>query len=231
MDFYEAERRFRVLEDQRARGALNEAQYRTDLQRLRVTDSLRRVWMLQERTGQWHVYQNGQWIAAQPPQRGPAASPPPPSMYQATPSQPARQPAAPVPAQPQAEKGGGCGKVVLYLIGWTVLWTVIAVVVFLVWGEEEPLVLAGVALAALISLVLMLIKLSSSWSGQIVDIRVEKVSTTDEDGYTQTEKVRYAYVRRDNGKTKKLQARRKWQVGDRLEKRRGEGKIRHYPHV
>jgi hypothetical protein len=116
------------------------------------------------------------------------------------------------------------------LIGWGVLWMIIAVVVFFVWGQEEPLALAGVVLAAFISLILMLFNLSSSWSGQIVDIRVERVRTTDEDGYTQTKNVRYAYVRRDNGKTKKMKAPRKWQVGDRLEKRRGEGRIRHYPH-
>jgi hypothetical protein len=93
------------------------------------------------------------------------------------------------------------------------------------------MLLLGVALAALISLVLMLVNLSSSWSGQIVDIRVERVRTTDEDGYTQTKNVRYAYIRRDNGKTKKMKAPRKWQVGDRLEKRRGEGRIRRYPRL
>ena len=227
MDFREAERRFQWLEQQRATGALSPEQYRAEVHNLRVTDAQGRVWMPQEQTGQWHVYQNGQWVATEPPRAAVPSAPPPP-MSHAPQQQPVSQP-GPVP-QPQAEKSGGCGKTVLYLIGWGALWMIIAVVVYLIWGREEPLTLAGVALAAFISLIFMLINLSSSWSGQIVDIRVERVRSTDEDGYTQTKNVRYAYVRRDNGKTKKMQAPRKWQVGDRLEKRRGEGRIRHYPH-
>jgi len=226
MDFLEAGRRFQWLEQQRATGALSPEQYRAEVHKLRVTDAQGRTWMPQELTGQWHVYQNGQWVAAQPPRPAPTAPPPP--MMSSAPSQPASQP-RPGP-QPEAQKSGGCGKTILYLIGWGMLWMIIAVVVFFVWGQEEPLALAGVALAAFISLILMLFNLSSSWSGQIVDIRVERVRTTDEDGYTQTKNVRYAYVRRDNGKTKKMKAPRKWQVGDRLEKRRGEGRIRRYPH-
>ncbi|MGC9400412.1 MAG: hypothetical protein ACP5HM_14925 [Anaerolineae bacterium] len=220
MDFAEAERRFQWLEQQRAAGALSPDQYRAEVHKLRVTDAQGRVWMPQERTGQWYVYQNGQWLVAQPPRSAPSAPPPPPPMAYA-PQQPALQAAA--------EKRGGCGKTLLYLFLWAVIWTVIAVVVYLIWGREEPMVLGGVALAAVISLIAMLVNLSSRWAGQIVDIRMEQVRTTDEDGYTQTKNVRYAYIRRDNGKTKKMQAPRKWQVGDRLEKRRGEGQIRHYP--
>jgi hypothetical protein len=106
----------------------------------------------------------------------------------------------------------------------------VAGVVLVIWGDEEPFaLLGGVALAALISLIFILINLSSSWQGEIVDVRVEEERSTDDEGYTQTRRVRYAYVRRPNGKIKKVQAHRKWQVGDRLEKRRGEAQVRHYP--
>lgn len=219
MDFFEAERRFQWLEQQRARGALSPEQYRAEVHKLRVTDSAGRVWMPQELTGQWYVYQNGQWVAAQPPQSAPPS--PPPQQQQASARPPSQSPAM--------GKGGGCVKALLFLILWAVVWTVVAVVVYLVWGQGEPLVLAGVALAAAISLIFLLFKLASHWSGQIVDIRTERVRVSDDEGDWHYENRRYAYVHRDNGKTKKLQARRKWQVGDRLEKRRGEGRIRHYP--
>ncbi len=247
MDFNEAEQRFRFLEDQRNRGTITMEQYRAELNLLRVTDTQGRLWMPQERTGQWYVHEGGQWRAAQPP----AQTPPPPPPVDVAP-QPRRQPAQPQPRpgpqprsrstppqprprpqpaqpQPQAEKGGGCGKTLLYLVIWAVIWAIIGVVVFLIWGHEEPVGMLGVGLAALISLVIMLATLSSAWSGTVVDLRVENVRSTDEDGYTQVDDVLIAYVRRDSGKTKKMRAMPKWQVGDRLEKKRGEGHIRHYP--
>ena len=212
MDFREAEDRFRMLEDQRARGVLSEAQYRAELDQLRVTDARGRLWMLQERTGHWYVFENNQWIAGRPP-------------VEATPS----PGTAPRPPQTEPEKGGGCGKMILYLAIWGVVWVVVAVVVYLLWGREEPMVLAGVGLAALISLVFLLGSLSSAWSGTIVDMRVKTVRSTDEDGYTRSEDVLYAYVQRPNGKMKTVRAHPDWEVGDRLEKRRGEAHTRHYP--
>ena len=116
-----------------------------------------------------------------------------------------------------------------YLVIWAVFWLIFAVVVFVVWGQEEPMALLGIGGAALFSLVLLLATLSSAWSGTVVDVRIERVRSTDDDGYTQVEDVRFAYVRRASGKTKKMRAMPKWQVGDRLEKRRGEAQIRHYP--
>lgn len=247
MDFYEAEQRFRFLEDQRKRGAITIEQYRAELNLLRVTDAQGRLWMPQERTGQWYVHEGGQWRAAQPPTQTPPPPPPPPvtpaPQVRSQPVQPQPQPRPqprpqpaqpqprpqPVQAQPQVEKGGGCGKTLFYLVIWAVIWIVIGVVVFLIWGREEPVGMLGVALAAFISLVLMLVTLSQAWSGTVVDMRVEEVRSTDEDGYTQVDNVLFAYVRRDSGKVKKMRAMPQWQVGDRLEKKRGEGHIRHYP--
>ena len=215
MNFSEAERRFQGLGEQYAEGALSPEQYKAEVRKLRVTDAQGRVWMPQEITGQWYVYQNGQWAAAEPPR--PASSPPqPPSRPQST-------------SQPPVKAGGGCGKTLLYLVLWGLVWMVIAVVVYLIWGREEPMVLGGVALAAVFSLILLLANLASHWSGQIVDIRMERKRVNDDEGDWHYETHRYAYVQRDNGKTKKLRAPNHWQVGDRLVKQRGEGQIRHHP--
>ena len=260
MTFAEAEQRFRFLEDQRGRGILTLEQYRAELAQLRVTDPWGRLWMLQEQTGQWFVFHEGQWRASQPPQQPPSVPPPPSVQASSVPQasyppssgyqrqvpqqpapaqayyqqQPQARPAAQLPIQgayPQAEKGGGCGKWLLYLVLWVVIWAIIAVVVYFV-ADQEPMAVAGVGLAAVLSLILMLVTLSSHWEGTIVDIRMEKhrVSDNDGDGSWHWETVTYAYVRRSNGKVKKERAMSNWDVGDRLEKRRGEGQIRHYPH-
>ncbi len=249
MDFNEAEQRFRFLEDQRKRGAITPEQYRAELNLLRVTDAHGRLWMPQERTGQWFVHEGGQWRAAQPPTQTPPPPPPPPAMpspqVRSRPAQPQPQPRPqprpqpaqpqpqprpqPVQAQQQVEKGGGCGKTLLYLVIWAVIWAIIGVVVFIFWGHEEPVGMLGVALAAFISLVILLATLSSAWSGTVQDLRIEKVRRSDDEGYSYTENVLFAYVRRDNGKVKKMRAMPQWQVGDRLVKNRGESHVRHYP--
>lgn len=236
MDFAEAARRFRFLEDQRTRGVLTDAQYHAELNLLRVTDAQGRLWMPQERTGRWHVYQNGRWVAAQPPGVVPPPPPPPANVppghgvVRPVSTQPPRGQAGRSQPVPAGEKGGGCGKFLLYLVLWFVAWLVIAAAVFIFIGQKEPMVLVGVGAAAFFSLVLMLISLSSSWSGTIVDIRMERVrvSSNDED-YDRYDDVRFAYVRRANGRTKRMRAMPNWQVGDRLVKRRGEAQIRRYP--
>lgn len=244
MDFSEAEQRFRFLEDQRSRGIITPEQYRAELNLLRVTDAQGRLWMPQEHTGQWYVHEGGQWRAAQPPVQTPPPPPPPVDVAPPSRSQPVQPQSQPQPrpqphpqpvqlqsqpAQPHVEKGGGCGKALRNLVLWAVIWAVVGVVVYLIWGRETPDVLLGIGLAALISLVLMLGSMASAWSGTIEDVRIEKVRRTDDEGNSYTENVRFAYVRRDNGKVKKMNAMPKWQVGDRLVKNRGDSYVRHYP--
>ena len=185
--------------------------------------------MPQERTGQWFVHQNGQWVAAQPPTQIPPPPPPPANCTAST--QPATTcailTAAPQPA-PRNEKAvvGAESFCSIWRSGLCFGWS-LALSSLSLW-QEEPMALLGVALQRFFSLVLMLISLSSAWSGTIVDIRVERVRVSggDED-FDRWDNVRFAYVRRSNGRTKKTRAMPDWQVGDHLEKRRGEAQIQH----
>ena len=237
MNFQEAEARFRWVESQRAAGRMNEPAYRNELNQLRVADAGGRTWMMQERTGQWHVYDGRQWAPAAPPVQpayppppSPAAAPvqavypspaPPPQSYQ-----PAYPPVAPqpAPALTRAERGG-CSKILLYLALWFVIWVVIAVAVYIFFGQKEPTVLLGVGAAALLSLVLMLFSLADQWQGQIVELKTERVRVRRGDEHWGWEEHTFAYLRQPNGRTRKMRAMGGWQVGDRLEKRRGEAHI------
>jgi len=211
MDFQEAEARFWQLENQLARGQLSEQQYRMAVNQLRVQDEYGRLWMLQEETGAWYVWDEEQWLPATPPSHAVKGSP---------------RPAVVAPrAAPAREKGGGSAKMVLRLIGWAVLWAIIGAAVYYFFAEEYPEALLGVGVASLISLVFMLVTLSSHWEGQIVDIRTERVRVDDGEDW-HYEKQTFAIIRRSSGRTKKVRAHRGWQVGDYLVKRRGESRIR-----
>ena len=227
MNFQEAEARFRWLEGERAAGHMNEQAYRNELNQLRVVDALGRNWMMQERTGQWHVYDGRQWVPAAPPADAPVQpaypSPgPPPQSYQ-----PAHPPVAPqpAPASDQAERGG-CAKILMYLALWFVIWVVIAVAVYIFFGQKEPTVLLGVGAAALLSLVLMLFSLADQWQGQIVQIKTERVRVRRGDDNWGWEDQTFATIRQPNGRARKMRTMPDWRVGDQLEKRRGEGHIR-----
>ncbi|HMN62110.1 MAG TPA: hypothetical protein PJ988_17200, partial [Anaerolinea sp.] len=83
MTFQEAEHKFRELEKKWKAGLLSLEGYRAVLVNLRVTDAFGQVWMMQEHTGVWFVYSNGQWVLpeqapaprAARPAPAPAASP------------------------------------------------------------------------------------------------------------------------------------------------------------
>ena len=178
-----------------------------------MTDEQGRLWMLQERTGQWHVYDGTTWVPATPPSLVGPPPPPAPSV-------------APAQAPRAASQRGGCGGIALYLAIWAVAWLVIGAAAFLWKGHDEPLILAGVGVAALLSLVLMIPALLGQWEGQIVDIRVERVRVEDSDDRWHYEDQAFAYIREASGRTRKLRAMSDWKVGDRLAKRRGDPIIR-----
>lgn len=129
--------------------------------------------------------------------------------------------------QPSAERGGCLTvRVCLYLVGWFVVWSLIALGLF--FFTNEPLALVGVGLGALLSLIFMVHSLSDSWQGRIVDLRVEKEYVPgDEDEPGGWEEQLYAYIQEPGRrKPRKIRAASGWQVGDWLEKRRGETNIR-----
>jgi hypothetical protein len=223
MNFQEAQARFQWLEGQRAAGRMNEQAYRNELNQLRVTDAWGRQWMMQERTGQWHVYDGRQWVPAAPPVQ-PAYQAPVP---QPQPYQPAYPSVAPQGAPaPTRSEGSACGKFLLYGVIWLVIWVIIAVVVYIFVAQKQPAVLLGVAAAAVLSLVLMLFSLASQWQGQIVEIKKERVRVQRGEDDWGWEDQTFAYVRQPNGRVRKMRAMGGWQVGNYLEKRRGEAHIR-----
>ncbi len=102
MDFGEAQARFRQLELQLRRRRISPQAYREAVNNLRVTDAQGRLWMIQERSGRWHVYHQGRWLPATPPRPVvPPAAPPTPQ-----PAMPARAAAAPPQPAPQAPPPG-----------------------------------------------------------------------------------------------------------------------------
>ena len=143
---------------------------------------------------------------------------------------PGGAPPAPFPTPatgaPSAERGGCLTfNVLLYFVGWSLLWAIAAAALY--YFTREPLAVAGVGVAALISLILMVTSLSGSWQGQIVDIRTEQVRVRDDDGDTRSEDQRFAYIQQPNRRRpRRMRAMGGWQVGDWLEKRRGETTIR-----
>ena len=67
MDFQQSEQQFRQLDKQFRAGQIGIEQYKTALIQLRVTDASGNIWQLQERTGAWYVFWQGQWVLATPP--------------------------------------------------------------------------------------------------------------------------------------------------------------------
>ncbi len=78
MHFAEAENRYRELEDKLFRGELNEDDFLTQVDQLRVIDQEGRRWMLSARTGRWLVHDGQRWVMADPPKDAPAPPQPEP---------------------------------------------------------------------------------------------------------------------------------------------------------
>jgi len=123
---------------------------------------------------------------------------------------------------PQAKGGGKMGT---YFFIWVISWLAIAALVRFVLEPEEPAALYGVALAAVISLIIMVKQLGETWAGDIVEIRTERVEVGDDED-SHLEDMDFAYIRLTDGKTKKMTALPDWKAGNHIEKRRGEGWFR-----
>lgn len=217
--FQQAEAQYRQLSSDLAAGRISVDQFRNLLSQIRVTDAQGRTWMLQEGSGQWYVWDNGQWQAASPYPATPSTPPPTPAPTMAPTQQPYQTGLPPLE--------GGWGRVFTGMLTTAIATVVIfgliglALVYFtddFELGQMPKIML----LPAAISLIISLTNMSSQWRGRIegfVDKR-ERRNTGDDD-YT-WETVRYARLRLENGKLKSVRPGRNWQVGDVIEKRRGD---------
>lgn len=237
--FRQAEAQYERLMNAVVAGSINLEQFHQQLNQIRVTDAQGRTWMLQEGSGQWFVWHNGQWMQAQPYAGAPTAPPTQPLSagafvdgnysavnYGASSGAPAAgSPAYAQRAQALPPLEGGWGKALGSMIkaglAALVIFTLIggALVVF----DQIPLAdMPKVMLApTAISLVICLFSVSSQWRGRIEGF-VSKRERRDDDDDVTWETVTYARLRLDNGRTKDVRPPRDWQVGDVIEKRRGE---------
>lgn len=231
MDFRQAEQAFQELEGLLAAGELDMEAYRERLNELQVQDDQGRIWMLQERTGAWYVWNGEAWEAGEPP-RAPQPAPPPMPVAPAKPQPVAAATApapAPAPAMPAAageavappDRGKNVFGMVWRLVLWAAFWGFIGY--FAIIEEEAEtnaiLVMVGLAVA---SLAFLLWNLTRVYEGVIERIRVEEETDTDEDGSTTTRNVTYAYVRTTDDKVKKVKAKKSFARGDRVYKRVGD---------
>lgn len=109
------------------------------------------------------------------------------------------------------------------IIWWLIIFGVIAVIAGIAGGIEA---VAGVGIAAVISLLIMVKQMASQWSGVVEDIQEKEVRVGgDEDSPGHIETRLMASVRLDSGKMKKVEAGSNWRIGDRVVKERGKASV------
>jgi hypothetical protein len=67
MPFSKAEKRYHSLDDAYRSGRLSDQDYQAAVNQISVQDALGREWKIQAYSGQWHVFQAGNWQPAEPP--------------------------------------------------------------------------------------------------------------------------------------------------------------------
>ncbi|MBM3149412.1 MAG: DUF4190 domain-containing protein [Chloroflexi bacterium] len=78
MDFSKIEAEFQKLKAQFKAGAITEAEFKAQLEKLMIQDEQGRWWMIGYETGQWYYHDGEKWVQGQPPQliERPPAEPP-----------------------------------------------------------------------------------------------------------------------------------------------------------
>jgi hypothetical protein len=225
--FLEAERQFRWYTAESQSGRLDTNAYRAAINSIRVTDSQGRMWMLQEGSGLWHLWLGDRWVAAAPYTT--AAPVAPPGAMPAGPTPVTRG----VPTRGQAAQGSGqltdragCMKQTFkYGLIAIVIFGLISLALVLFVPDFKPEYLLGVALAAVLSMLLSIRSLSKHWEGEIIDLHYEKVDVATGDDDSEYRDVLFANIREPSGKIRKERAASNWQVGRRLRKRQGQMEI------
>lgn len=229
--FLEAERQFRWYTAEAQAGRLDAAAYRAAINALRVTDGQGRMWMLQEGSGAWHLWLGDRWIAATP-----YVMPPPVAAVRAP------SPAAPQPqptwsdadrrtgsqsASETADHPGCMGQTLKYILISLVIFGIIGAALLIFVEDFPPEGLLGVALAALISIIISVRTLSKHWEGEIVNLHTERKDVSSGDDDPEYRDVLFADIREASGKMRKERAMPGWKIGDRLRKRQGQMNIEH----
>lgn len=219
--FEQAEQRFRWYTDEWQSGRLALESYRSAINELRVTDDRGHLWMLQEGSGQWHVWTGGSWVASSPKKLFPSQPPPPPFAPR---SRAVETPRAPVDAG--ARGGGVFGKVLRVWLITLVIFAVIGGALLIFVADFPPEGLAGVGLAALISLVISTKSLMQSWEGRVVQVYNKRVRMHGNEGEPGTYRdILYARIQQPSGKMREVEAMPDWQEGMYLRKRKGEAEV------
>src|SRR5512142_2124362 len=68
MNVAEMERRFFELKGKYDVGAVGEAEFKTEIEKLRFQDSQNRWWMIGAQSGRWYVFDGERWIPGKPPE-------------------------------------------------------------------------------------------------------------------------------------------------------------------
>jgi hypothetical protein len=187
------------------------------------------MWAIEEATGRWHCFKQGQWVPETPPHYTPpdlTAKKEPTSdrLTTITMTQP-----IPVVTQSEPEEDSTEPKLKIeglpYLIGVVIFWILVGFGI-LIWGENNPLLVFVLSVIALITLIMTRLSFSKSWEGQIVDVRTEQVRVEDGPEAWHNETQQMAYIRLSNGETHKERLQEGWEIGDWLTKQRGDAKIR-----
>lgn len=113
------------------------------------------------------------------------------------------------------------------LLVWLLIWGLVALIAPLFVKEDKGSLLLGISFAALLSLIIMLKLLLENWSGVIIDIFQKTHTSYDDDSGTSTQRqVTYAKLKLDNGKEKNVPYQKNWQIGDKLQKLRGDYQVK-----
>ena len=73
MNFQELESKYYELKGKHAAGKLSDKEFLTEVEKLSLQDEQGWWWTIEARTGQWYVFQEGEWVEAEPPRTAPPA--------------------------------------------------------------------------------------------------------------------------------------------------------------